>query len=260
MDIKKFERILRDRAIYFCSARNFQDKFEAEYAWGPTGHKKYLENIKDLCKKNGGGLDEKTFMAFHLKDIKDLANKSYVSCWNKNTNESEAMWKLYCTDYGTRGIVIKTDLQKLKSCLAGSDKTILFKAVQYVPNFYVKKYNPEIEEMLCHKRKAFDFENEYRAFFVDRDLNSMPSNGMNISIDPENLISEIRISPFADKSLKDEVLDLIKKYELNIPVKKTEIQTFPILAIDEEIIEHKVLPNGTTTTSSRLFLKENIDA
>ena len=205
-------------------------------------------------------MDEKQFMSFHLKDIKDLATKSYVSCWNKNTNESEAMWKLYCTAYGKRGIVIKTDVQRLKSCLANSDKNILFKAVQYVPNFHVKKYNPEIEEMLCHKRRAFDFENEYRAFFVDKNIYSTPKNGINIPVDPEKLISEIRVSPFADQSLKDEVLSLINKYKLSIPLKKTEIETFPILAIHEEIIEHKVLSNGNTITSSRLSLKENIEA
>ena len=260
MDFTKLERLLKDKSIYFCSARNFDDKFEAEYAWGPTGHQKYLENIKKLNEKFGGGMDIQSFMATHLKDIKDLATRSYVSCWNKNTNESEAMWKLYCSEYGSHGVVIKTDVQKLKACLMNIDKNILFKNVQYVANFFVKKYNPEIEEMLCHKRKAFEFENEYRAFFVDRDelFNVNPKEGYSMQINPEELISEIRVSPYAAEHMKNEVVKLVRRYNMNINVKSSEIQTFPILSITEDIIAHQTQPDGSTITSSQLFLNKGI--
>lgn len=256
MDISKFERLLISKALYFCSSKHFDDKFEGEYAWGPTGHKKYLDNIKKLAEVNGGGLDHHTFMLFHLKDIRDLSSKSYVSCWNKNYNECEAMWKLYCQDI-TKGIVIKSDTNKLQSVLSNSGKQIYFKPVRYEANFFVKKYNPEIEEMLYHKRTAFKFENEYRAFFTEREFSAKPQKGINISVNLSELITEIRISPFASKELKTELQDLLAKYELEIPVKSSEIKPFPLMSLIEEIVEEVPLPNGQSAQLFKVGLQQN---
>lgn len=253
MDIEKFERLLKGKSLYFCSAKNFEDAFEAEYAWGVNGHKKFLEKMRELNKKQNSTMRDEDFILNQLKGIKDLSSRSYVSCWNKDIHESEAMWKLYCKDNGKRGIVIKTDNNKLQDCLRNSDKKVKFQPVKYKPIFYVENYQIDMEKMITYKRKAFQFENEYRAFFMDG-LDVYPTNGYNIPIDLKDLIIEIRISPYADKAFKDEILELISSLGLSIPVKKSEIELNPILQLKDEIIEQGRLPYGATFIKNRLSI------
>lgn len=256
MDITKFERMLRDSSIYFCSAREFEDKFEAEYAWGLNGHKKFLHHIKTLYKKYGGGMDESYFTMMQLKTLKDLSSRSYVSCWNKEVYESEAMWKLYCNPSKERGLVIKTDLRKLKSVLEHLDRPFKFKSVQYKPSFFMESYDIDIEKMLTYKRKAFAFENEFRVFFIDKQT-SEPTKGMALPIDLKNLITEIRLSPYSEPVFKNEVAELLEKYGLCFPIHRSEIEANPIYEIQEDIIENKIFADGTISTKSVIYLKHN---
>lgn len=253
MDIEKFERLLKGKSLYFCSAKNFEDAFEAEYAWGVNGHKKFLEKMRELNKKQNSRMRDEDFILNQLKGIKDLSSRSYVSCWNKDIHESEAMWKLYCKDYGKRGIVIKTDNSKLQKCLRNSYKEIKFQPVKYKPSFYVENYEVDIEKMITYKRKAFQFENEYRAFFID-ELHLEPRNGYNIPINFSGLIDEVRISPYADEKFKDEVLELISSFGLSFPVKKSEIELNPILRIKDEIIEQGRFPDGRSFIKNRISI------
>lgn len=49
-------------------------------------------------------------------------------------------------------------------------------------------------------------------------------------------MEEIRISPFADKDFKNKVLQISKKYGLDLKVKNSEIEMHPIMHVEEEII------------------------
>lgn len=42
---------------FFCSAKNFEDPFEGEFAWGHTGYKKFIETQEKLCATHGAGMD-----------------------------------------------------------------------------------------------------------------------------------------------------------------------------------------------------------
>ena len=42
-------------------------------------------------------------------------NTTYISCWNRNNYESEAMWKLYSKDVTTNAIAIQTTVGDTKS-------------------------------------------------------------------------------------------------------------------------------------------------
>ena len=114
-------------------------------------------------------------------------------------------------------------------------------------------YHVDIEKIVTYKRRAFQFENEYRAFFIDN-MGIDPINGYNIPINLKDLIVEVRISPYADKSFKDEVLELIGSLGLRIPVNKSEIELNPILQFKDEIIEQGRLPNGKRFIKNRLSI------
>ena len=93
LDIEKFSMLLEQNALFFCSAKNFEDPFEGEFAWGHTGYKKFIETQEKLCATHGAGMDLDPFMAFNLKTLKEISERTYISCWHCNEHESEAMWK-----------------------------------------------------------------------------------------------------------------------------------------------------------------------
>jgi len=52
--------------------------------------------------------------------------------------------------------------------------------------------------------------------------------GMMISVDIDILIDEIIIPPTADMDIENKIKDLLIKYELNKPVKKSKLSSEPI--------------------------------
>ncbi len=109
-------------------------------------------------------MDLNMFMAFNLKTLKEISEKTYISCWHNSEHESEAMWKLYCKN-PAKGIVIKSKKKTLQAQLENKGiNNLQLKPVKYVPNFWIKKYNPE-PDIFFNKRPSFEYEKEFRAFF-----------------------------------------------------------------------------------------------
>lgn len=235
LDIEKFSMLLEQNALFFCSAKNFEDPFEGEFAWGHTGYKKFIETQEKLCATYGAGMDLDPFIAFNLKTLKEISERTYISCWHCNEHESEAMWKLYCKN-PAKGVVIKSKKKNLQSQLENNNLNKLqLKHVKYVKNFWIKQYNPE-SDVFFNKRPSFEYEKEFRAIFQENTFNTPPVKGKLVPVSLNNLLEEIRISPFADKDFKNEVLQISKKHGLDLKVKNSEIEMHPIMHVEEEII------------------------
>lgn len=235
LDLEKFSMLLEQQALFFCSAKKFEDPFEGEFAWGRVGYEKFIETQKKLCAAHGANMDIDMFMAFNLKTLKEISEKTYISCWHSNEHESEAMWKLYCKN-PTRGVVIKSNKTTLQANLEtkGLNKLQL-KSVKYVPNFWIKQYNPE-SDIFFSKRPSFEYEKEFRAFFQEDTLDTLPVNGKLVPVSLADLLDEIRTSPFSDQGFKNEVFEISKKHGLDAKVKNSEIEMHPIMSVEEHII------------------------
>lgn len=236
MDFNKFSKFIKGGALYFCGARNFEDVFEGEYAWGKTGHKRFLEVQKALHPTCGGGMPFDDFMMLNLKTLNDISNKTYINCWHQSPHESEAMWKLYCSEIET-GVVVETTEDELRKHLKGKNLPKLqFGAVKYVPNFWIKNYNPE-STVYFSKRVSFEHEKEFRAIFQE-DANDGTSgrHGVPVAVDMNSLIKSIRISPFGSASLKAEVENLLQVSGISVSVDFSEIETHPIMSASERIL------------------------
>lgn len=235
LDIEKFSMLLKQQALFFCSAKKFEDPFEGEFAWGRVGYDKFIETQKKLCLTHGGGMDLNMFMAFNLKTLKEISENTYISCWHNSEHESEAMWKLYCKN-PAKGVVIKSKKKTLQAHLENKGLNRLqLKSVKYIPNFWIKQYNPE-SDVFFSKRPSFEFEKEFRAIFQEVTFHSSSVNGKLIPVSLIELLDEIRTSPFADQNFKNEVLELSKKYGLDTKVKVSEIEMHPIMSVEEKII------------------------
>ncbi|MDQ2256474.1 DUF2971 domain-containing protein [Enterobacter soli] len=235
LDIEKFSMLLKQQALFFCSAKKFEDPFEGEFAWGRVGYDKFIETQKKLCLTYGGGMDLDMFMAFNLKTLKEISENTYISCWHNSEHESEAMWRLYCKN-PAKGVVIKSKKKTLQAHLENKGLNKLqLKSVKYIPNFWIKQYNPE-SDVFFSKRPSFEFEKEFRAIFQEDTFHTSSVNGKLIPVSLIELLDEIRTSPFADQNFKNEVLELSKQYGLDTKVKVSEIEMHPIMSVEEKII------------------------
>jgi hypothetical protein len=236
MDYSKFMQLLTQKALYFCGARNFEDPFEGQYAWGPKGNAEFVKTQRSLHLKYGGGMDFEAFMSINMKTLNDISSQTYINCWHQSEHESEAMWKLYCKN-PAEGVLIKTTENKLRNSLqALSLEKLHLNAVKYVRNNWIKQYNPE-KEVFFRKRSSFEHEKEFRAIFQNNPYDgSMPKHGHLVSVDLNNLIQEIRVSPLSNKSFCELVESSALNASLTVPLMNSEIEIQPEISVEEKLL------------------------
>jgi hypothetical protein len=121
-----------------------------------------------------------------------------VTCWHKNEVESEAMWKLYSAS--GQGIAIESDKYQLRESILEKENLIIGDVR------YMDFENDPIEKGyknygLFLKRKSFEHERELRATI----LLKKEGKGALVKCDPDALITQVHVSPFAPKYFKDVV-------------------------------------------------------
>ena len=236
MDYSKFMQLLTQQSLYFCGARNFEDPFEGQYAWGSKGNTEFVKTQKALHSTYGGGMDFDFFMAMNMKTLNDISSQTYINCWHQSEHESEAMWKLYCKN-PAEGVLIKTNEAKLRECLRPLNlKNLHLDAVKYVKNYWIKQYNPE-KEAFFRKRSSFEHEKEFRVIFQnDPYSGGIPKHGHLIPVNLDDLIIEIRVSPTSNAPFHDLVEKSISSTALKIPLIKSEIEIQPQMSIEEKLL------------------------
>ncbi|WP_146012885.1 DUF2971 domain-containing protein [Herbaspirillum sp. BH-1] len=254
MDFQKFKRFIEQRALYFCGARHFADPFEGEYAWGKKGHEQFMETQKKLNLRHGGGMPLDSFIAMNLKTLREIAEKTYINCWHHSNHESEAMWKLYCQD-PTSGIAICTTMKKLDAQLRLQNLPNLeLKSVKYLPNFWIKQYNPEAS-VFYSKRISFEYEKEFRAIFREDPYGpTSPCRGKPVTVNVAELVDSVTISPLASANLKTTVQELLNLATMPIPVRDSEIELHPVLSVEEQFLKKK---GSFQTSTIRLLSRES---
>jgi len=236
MDYSKFMQLVTQRALYFCGARNFEDPFEGQYAWGPKGNTEFVNKQRTLHSTHGGSIDLEFFMAMNMKTLNDISSQTYINCWHQSEHESEAMWKLYCKN-PAEGVLIRTNEATLRECLRPLNlKNLHLNSVKYVKNYWIKQYNPE-KEVFFRKRSSFEHEKEFRAIFQNDPYDgSIPRHGHPIPVNLNNLILEIRLSPTSNASFRDLVENSINSADLKVPLIQSEIEIQPAMSVEEKLL------------------------
>ncbi|MBL1274541.1 MAG: hypothetical protein COB30_000475 [Ectothiorhodospiraceae bacterium] len=172
-----------------------------------------------------------------IKDLKYSRFNAYINCWHMNSDESDAMWKLYGNP-ADETIAIKTTVGRLKESMKKSAISVYIGEVDYEEKEWPESnlYFP----VIC-KRKPFVHEKELRLCVpspsgdnppdlpqckqeLDRLgvdnwsdsglLKEIGEKGVSVSVDLSQLIDEVIISP-KGKDLLRESLQYIK--EIKIP-------------------------------------------
>jgi hypothetical protein len=166
-----------------------------------------------------------------------------VSCWHKNEQESMAMWKIF-SESG-KGIAIKSTREKLEKAFSDNPNISVYD-IEYVDkssSITIKGPLPEVSHFMKYKSKAYEYERELRAVYLDLSelvnenirmsdgsIISRPSieqskrkAGIFLPVKLEELFDCIIISPFVRKYEFEVLSDVIGKYKADLKVEHSEL-------------------------------------
>lgn len=229
LDVIRYISLLQRRSLFFCRLDKLEDQFEGTTAKmnrqvrymnyhfqstkgyiAPMTHEEILKKVEEQYE--------------HDNNIKGL---TCVNCWNKFTNESAALWKIYSNF--KNGIMLKSSISQLVNSLESSEEEIQLTEMVYFD--YNKFYMPDGNSNypLIHKHEAYNYEQEVRLIYT-----RIPETGwvydwskeeviegIYIKADIDKLISEIVISPDSPNWFIKLIEDISVKYSLQKPITKS---------------------------------------
>jgi hypothetical protein len=249
INLEKFTSLLTTNALYFARADKLEDQFEGSI---PKNDKKILalekndseeleNNIGDLNKYKDKFINEdivpenvRQGLAIHRRNIKE---KMFINCWHMNYHESAAMWKLYGNH-----VCIQSTFRKLHKVLPDrvgvkdnytTGCNLYLGQVKYIDYSNESTYTGDLEidtneyRFFVHKRKSYEHEKEVRAI-INTDLINSHENGLLLKIDINQLIERVYVKPNASHEFFYIVKTLIDKNNLNVDLKKSDLDQDPL--------------------------------
>lgn len=231
-DLTRFISLLHKQSLFFCRLDKLEDQFE-----GTTSRTNFQYRVKFQQSLRDNGFFEvpvpDEIIIQNVLDNYEFEKKrkhlTCVNCWNSKSGESAALWKIYA-DF-SKGIMIRSSVDQLKKSLAGVDEDIFISMVGYLD--YDTDIMPDGNSMypVIHKQKAYSYEDEIRLIYSitpesgwDFNWTTQEVNeGLYIKADLNSLIEEIVLSPFSPQWYFELIGDLLIKYNLDKPVRKSKL-------------------------------------
>lgn len=237
MDFTKYVTVLQNSSLYFAQLRIMEDKHEGTLT---ANDRKIIQGTVD---REENTTDEvRANRKNHQVDLFTSGrNTIYISCWHMNRHESAAMWKLYMKS--DEGIAIRTTLGDMRKAFKLTPETVHPFAVKYID--YSK--DTIIEDGITvfgpavRKRKSFEHEAEMRLAWWcsgETEQGDTPiavgppfldhGPGRNIKVILSDLVQQVYVSPTSPIWIKDMVENVTRKYELDCPVVKSDLNSDPV--------------------------------
>ena len=238
---EKFDRLIRDSAIYFRNARLFSDKFEGSIAKNLYDfYTSTLNEWQARVPKHEGAAAVLEF----LRKRHHIANltASYVNCWFADAHESAGMWTAY-TGGSEPGLAIESRYGQLLRAFQQNLPT-QHGLVQYVDfdseSFESPKLRYEFSEQpLMFKRIEYRDEHELRLIVFRQDEASVYLNakdedaiepkhdGINLRVDLNSLLTGVVVGPNAPPNYVDQIQRRIADAGLKAKVSKSALDHDP---------------------------------
>jgi hypothetical protein len=244
--------MLDKESLFFSTLSNLEDPWEGSF---PKIHLNKDDLIAkgilmvESCVKKQGDMVEETQRYLTTKEsadhIYDLAQESLrekksfaINAWHINENESEAFWKIYSNI--KNGIAVQSTIKQLfESLKIYKRRSVDIGKVLYAGDDEVLDNLNNAITPVMHKRKSFEHEKELRAsiwtysgeynekgeFFHTTAFDS--DAGEYVNVDMNKLVSNVYISPLADKWFADLVKSVIKKYKFSFNCLQSKLYEKP---------------------------------
>jgi hypothetical protein len=236
IDFSDLLAMLEFRGLFFATPTCFDDPYEGTLNIGSL--KTFLSQLpgddwhelKDYFAKCDRNRSDAEKLESALQCLKQM---TYVNCWHMNNFESVAMWKLY--SLSKLGVAIRSTKDALERQLSGKATIV---PVRYIDYHSDESTIMDMSTIYFYKRKAFEYEQELRAFFINpsefpdvlehRESGKIPqAKGEWFRVDLDDLIEEVVIAPMAQSWTKDLVERVLKRYGLQKPVRESELLVAP---------------------------------
>jgi len=237
IDFTKFVSLLDNKRLFFAPVALLDDPFEGSY---PTPN---LAARKEFWAENPPAPPDE----FYAEAANNIRKSIFVNSWNLSEVESAAFWRLYVPPSG--GVAIRSTFRRLTDsfCIStDSDSArnlgqIHIGQVQYID--YDQTVLPEHNAFYpyVHKRRSFAFESELRAVmskfplveFQDGertpfDLERAEPTGLRVSVDLDQLIGSIHVSPYAPPWFANLVSSVAEHYGCAASVKQSSLSAQPV--------------------------------
>ena len=242
MDVTRLVALMETRSLHFARADTLDDPFEGSLALrNQMAHEQMITRMLEDQENN-----PPSAVRYTRSQLRDMLAQGtlqgrqwvFISCWHGSETESLAMWRQYGSSGGS--VVIQSTYQKLLDALPSEtciDKTKTENTNIYLGMVQYKNYsslqegltlNGNMLSPFIHKRTAFEYEREVRAFlmFPAADIRSISS--VAVKVDFEQLVETIRVRPGTLNWERQTIETLIGKYGLGMKVTPSEIDIKPM--------------------------------
>lgn len=212
MGLGKFLDLITHRRLFFSNAARLTDQYEATLpASNIAAIRTKLEN------ENFDPGDLETEVSWRVAEIDGLRDLTLVNCWSIGRHESYARWKIYLG--GSKdGVAVKSTVGRLKkSLMRGADcypEDVYLATVNYAERIDTSSVHRF--QVVTTKKPYYEFETEMRAFIVNFPRSEGGTKtpyeialGRYVSIELDELVDEIYVSPFAGSWLEASVRDVV---------------------------------------------------
>lgn len=227
MPSARFDNLLAGR-LYFAAAHQFDDQFEGAITAAENARRR---------RSIAGVFPDDNAQIRSLEDLSgafaDLRRMTKLSCWHARRHENVAMWERYRT--AGRGVAVASTVGALKRSLCEfrlrpnyGVEPIVVGAVRYI-DYATEEMAGESSmlDVFMHKRVEYRDETEIRALLSLRMAAEhgveIPADGVDVSIDARELMTEVRAHPEATPTEVEALADATRRANVDCPVSRSRL-------------------------------------
>jgi hypothetical protein len=209
MELWKFLDIIDNKRLFLSQVSQFEDK---------------LDGRIPSSKIREASLDHPLVKIDNFAE-RILKKSHYINCWSSEDDETYPLWKIY-SDY-RNSVAIKTTIGDLIKSFSEEESEQYIGKIKYINPADTYFFHGNTNQFFFEKRKYFSFENEVRIMTIRRyngykELLELPI-GTFVKINPDQLIKEVKLAPFATESFKKLIELKLTEVNINVEVKYSEI-------------------------------------
>jgi hypothetical protein len=216
--------VLVKSALFFPRAMFFEDKWEATYPASQYTIDSTAEEWPRLAYHPSETVEDVHKRKLELLGTFEKGRRTLgVSCWHMAHDESDMHWRTY--GRSDEGVAIRSSVGQLKAAFAPyRDRAVHIGEVTYVDFSKAKFPSNNGFWPIMHKRLAFQNDKELRAVVWEGEPGlPFDDRGVHVAVDVPALIQEVVVSPLAHRSLVDAVGDVVGRFGLSFPVRRSTL-------------------------------------
>ncbi len=221
MDFTKYVWMLEHRALYFSRVDRFDDPLEGSLS---------AANLRLRPEIYGDQIPAHVFQQMGAFS-RWSRQWTFLNCWHMNEYESAAMWRLYAKT--NEAIAVQSTFGRLRQSLPPRTYLGIVHYVDY-DNYFIPEGNTM--SAYVHKRRSFEHEQEVRALISDLPTEegkimtgkTNPETGRVVPMVLEEFIERVFVAPTSPDWYYDLVTKVTKKYNLTLPVLRSELDRAPV--------------------------------